>query len=235
MSARRSAMSWVKHSRPAIIAAGIGLLVTFAASYAVGRWENRVASAEFVGAAKNQATLLQNGINEYRQRLMALRALFESFNEAITRSEFEFFSDRLFAEHPGILRINWIPRVKRRQRIEFENSARSDGIVGYHFQSVPCERRSCAGPRGDEYFRCSAQLDRDVISYGIDLASDAASTANALEGARDNDIMAVCGYRTARIFWRIKECRLCLCQSASRALHAMSVSIGAQPCWIHCR
>jgi diguanylate cyclase (GGDEF)-like protein/PAS domain S-box-containing protein len=184
-------MSWVKHSRPAIIAAGIGLLVTFAASYAVGRWENRVASAEFVSAAKNQATLLQNGINEYRQRLMALRAPFESFNEGITRSEFEFFSDRLFAEHPGILRINWIPRVKRRQRIEFENSARSDGIVGYHFQSVAPNGALVPAPEGDEYFPVFYSTEpKTSISYGIDLASDAARRP-ILEGARDNDVMAV--------------------------------------------
>src|SRR5512139_1673971 len=82
----------VRLHRPALVAAGLGLLLSFAAAAAVARWEARVTRAEFEGAAETQAIVMQNGMNEYISRLMALRTLFESANEEVTRSEFETFS-----------------------------------------------------------------------------------------------------------------------------------------------
>src|SRR5664280_3157498 len=88
---------------PALVAAGIGLLLSLIAGYAVGRWEQRVTKAEFEGVATTELIVLQNGINEYLSRLVTLRTLFESANEEVTRSEFEVFSSRLFENHSGIL------------------------------------------------------------------------------------------------------------------------------------
>ena len=77
---------------PALIAAGIGLLLSLIAALAVGRWEQRVTEVAFRGAAETQVIVLQNGINEYLSRLVTLRTLFESANDEVTRSEFEVFS-----------------------------------------------------------------------------------------------------------------------------------------------
>src|SRR5664279_2477611 len=63
---------------PPLIAAGIGLLLSLIAAYAVGRWEQRVTRVEFEGVAATELIVLQNGINEYISRLVALRPLFES-------------------------------------------------------------------------------------------------------------------------------------------------------------
>ena len=104
---------------PALVAAGIGLLLSLIAGYAVGRWEQRVTKAEFEGVATTELIVLQNGINEYLSRLVTLRTLFESANEEVTRSEFEVFSSRLFENHPGILRVGWAPRIKRKERADY--------------------------------------------------------------------------------------------------------------------
>src|SRR5579863_816057 len=122
--------------RPAWVAAGIGLLLTVAAAYAVGRWERRVTWTEFEGVAATQLIEMQNGVNEYLGRMVTLRTLFESANEEVTRSEFEVFGGRLFENHPGVLRVNWLPKVYRRERAEFEAAAINDGIPAYHFKSL---------------------------------------------------------------------------------------------------
>jgi len=96
---------------PALVAAGVGLLLSLIGAYAVGRWEQRVTKVEFEGVAATELIVLQNGINEYLSRLVTLRTLFESTNEEITRSEFEVFSGRLFEYHPGLLRVGWLPSV----------------------------------------------------------------------------------------------------------------------------
>src|SRR6201985_1802524 len=105
--------------RPAWVAAAIGMLLAAIAGYAVARWERRVTWTEFEGAAATQLIEMQNGVNEYLGRLVTLRALFESANDDVTRSEFEVFGSRLFERHPGVLRVNWLPKVYRKERAEF--------------------------------------------------------------------------------------------------------------------
>ncbi len=94
----------------------IGTLASLVAAYAVGRWEERLARSDFEGVAEAQAILIQNGVNEYVSRLAALRTRFESANEDITRNEYQTFSGRLFENHPGVMRVVWLPRVERKER-----------------------------------------------------------------------------------------------------------------------
>jgi hypothetical protein len=71
--------------RPALVAAGVGLLLSLVATYAVGRWEQHVTRVEFEGVASTELIEMQNGVNEYLSRLVTLRTLFESANEDVTR------------------------------------------------------------------------------------------------------------------------------------------------------
>src|ERR1700760_5017169 len=133
---RRAFTPKARSHRPAWVAACIGLTLTGIAVYAVARWERRVAWTEFEGVAATQLIEMQNGVNEYLGRLVTLRALFESANEEVTRSEFEVFGSRLFERHPGVLRVGWLPKVYRKERAEYEATAINDGIPAYHFKSL---------------------------------------------------------------------------------------------------
>ncbi|MEA2921891.1 MAG: hypothetical protein QOF07_1854 [Bradyrhizobium sp.] len=176
---------------PALIAATVGLLLSLAGAYAVGRWEARVTEAEFEGVARTQAIVMQNGMNEYVSRLVALRTLFESANEEITRSEFETFSGRLFEQHPGILRVNWLPRMNRRERAEYEAAAIRDGISGYQVKSLGADGSVATAPQGDEYFPVFFSTEpKTSVVYGLDYSTDPARRAT-LERARDDDEITV--------------------------------------------
>ena len=176
---------------PAVIALAIGLLLSLASAYAVGRWEERVTRVEFEGVAETQAIVLQNGMNEYISRLVALRTLFESANEEVTRSEFETFSGRLFERHPGMLRIAWLPRINRKERAEYEAAAIGDGISGYRIKSFEPGGNFATAPQKDEYFAVFYSTEPKTSPvYGLDYSADPERHA-ALERARDNDQIAV--------------------------------------------
>jgi diguanylate cyclase (GGDEF)-like protein len=176
--------------RPAWVAAGLGLLLSLAAAYAVGRWERRVTWIEFEGVAATQLIEMQNGVNEYLGRLVTLRTLFESANEDVTRSEFEVFCSRLFESHPGVLRVGWLPKVYRKERAEFEAAAVNDGIPAFGFKSLSGGLVSVA-PDDEFYFPVYFSTEPKTSPvYGMDYSTDPNRWA-MLERARDNDSVAV--------------------------------------------
>jgi diguanylate cyclase (GGDEF)-like protein len=176
--------------RPALIVACIGLLVSVAGAYAISLWETRINEVEFDGLAERQAIVLQNGMNEYVSRLSALRTLFESANEEITRSEFERFSGGLFEHHPGILRVAWVPRINRKERAEYETAASNDGVSGYRLKSAGPNGTLVAAPQGDEYWPVFYSTEPKTSStYGLDYSSDPERRAT-LERARDTNLIA---------------------------------------------
>ena len=177
--------------RPAVVAAGIGLLLSLAAAYAVGRWEQRVTRIEFEGTAATELIEMQNGVNEYLSRLVTLRTLFESANEDITRSEFEVFGGRLFENHPGILRVGWVPKVNRKERADYEATAVSDGIPGYRIKSLAADGAVAPAPDSNFYFPVFFSTEaKTSMVYGLDYSTDPVRWAS-LQRARDNDAVAV--------------------------------------------
>ena len=187
---RKMLASRARIYRPAWVAAAIGLLLTVVAACAVARWERRVTWTEFEGVAATHLIEMQNGINEYLGRLVTLRTLFESANEEVTRSEFEVFGSRLFENHPGVLRVNWLPKVYRRERAEFEAAAINDGIPAYHFKTLSNANVSVA-PESDFYFPIYFSTEPKISSvYGMDYSTDPIRWAT-LERARDTDTVAV--------------------------------------------
>src|SRR4051794_36842664 len=73
---RRRLLAWLVMCNPASVAVGIGLVLSLAGAYAVSQWEERVTMVEFEGVAETQSIIMQNGMNEYISRLVALRTLF---------------------------------------------------------------------------------------------------------------------------------------------------------------
>ncbi|MBR0952362.1 EAL domain-containing protein [Bradyrhizobium canariense] len=172
--------------RPALVAVGVGLLFSVVGAAAVARWEGRVNKIEFENAAETEAIVMQNGMGEYISRLVALRTLFESTNQEITRSEFETFSARLFERHPGMLRIAWVPRVNRKERAEYEAAAITDGVSSYRIKSLQGDAFATA-PQSDEYFPVFYSTQPKTSSvYGMDYATVPERRA-VLERARDTD------------------------------------------------
>jgi diguanylate cyclase (GGDEF)-like protein len=187
---------------PALVAACIGLLLSLIAAYAVGRREERITKVEFEGVAATQLIVLQNGINEYLNRMVTLRTLFESANEETTRSEFEVFSGRLFENHPGILRVGWVPRINRKERADYEAAAANDGVAGYQIKALAADGGLSPAPQSNEYFPIFFSTEpKTSVVYGLDYSTDPMRWA-AMERARDNDAVAAL---PTKLFYDLKS------------------------------
>ena len=165
-----------KHFLPTLMASAIGVVLSMGGGLLVSQWEDRVAIREFQSVAENQSGILQNGINQYLSRLVALRALFESSRDEVSRRQFEIFAERTLRGQTAIQSVSWIPRVSHAERAARERSAIDDGIPGYHIKSVGLgpDGSLAPSPERDEYFPIFYSTEKPKTSpvFGIDLASE---------------------------------------------------------------
>ena len=176
-----------------IVAAGIGLLLSVGAWYAVSFREDRLAELELSSRAANHASLIENGIKQYIGKVVALRALFESSDD-VTRAEFQIFSQSLLRDQAAILSVSWIPRITREQRAAHELEGVSQGLAGYRIKSPAPDGSLVPAADQAEYFPMFYSSREALGSpvYGLDL-NDGGLRQRALESARDDDRIAVSG------------------------------------------
>jgi diguanylate cyclase (GGDEF)-like protein len=172
---------------PTFVAAIIGIILSIAAAFTVSLWENRYARLAFNTAAENYSMVLQNGVNEYLSKLLALRALFNSTDDQVTRSEFDAFARPVLEANSAIQTLSWVPRVLHSDRAAHEVAAAHDGLVGYGIKAIAADGSMAPSPEHDEYFPIFyATVPLTSRLYGLDLRSEPATLAE-LEQARDRD------------------------------------------------
>src|SRR5476651_1716812 len=155
---------------PVLTVGIIGVAASIFFWYVTAASENRARVQEFDGRANNQAIILQNGIDDYWNKLYAVRALFDSSTQPITREEFENFSKSLLENRAAILNIAWIPRVKREERAAHEAAATRDGLTDYHIRAISRDGTLPISPEREEYFPKYYSTEvRNSPVYGLDL------------------------------------------------------------------
>ena len=130
----------------------VGLIASTAAWFAVSLREDRLAALEMASLANGQALTLQVGIGAYLRKVAALRALFESADDKVSRAQFEQFTKQLMSDQTAMLGMSWHPRVARDQRVAQERAAVLEGIPGYQIKDVAPDGTMVPAPEKNEYF-----------------------------------------------------------------------------------
>jgi diguanylate cyclase (GGDEF)-like protein len=189
----RGATSWaqLRHFLPLLAAAAIGLGASIAGWYAVSLRDDQLAALDFHARAKSRASIIQNGINEYAGKIEAVRSFFVSSRE-VDRREFTFFTDQLARNRAAILRLSWIPRIARNERLAHEQEGVRQGLEAYRIHELYPGRASAQREERDEYFPVFYATGVGAVSdiYGFDVGSER-MRRRTLERARDTGEMAV--------------------------------------------
>src|ERR1700730_8675212 len=180
----------IRHFAPVLIVGIVGIIASVAIWYLTFASENRAFTQEFVSRANNQATILQNGVNNFWDKLYALRAFFNSSSHAITREEFESFSNSLIVDHAAILNVTWAPRIRREERLAHELAAIRDGLPDYHIRAIAPDGSLVISPEREEYFPKFYSTEvRTSSVYGLDLSDDGAR-GKTLVHIRDANVLS---------------------------------------------
>ena|GEM_PF-583251 len=178
------------HVLPSVVAGLIGLALSVSAWFAASQREDRLAVLEFSARANDHALTLQNGINAYLSKIVALRALYDA-SDFVDREEFDKFGRGILRGQTAILAVSWIPRIARAERAAHELAAARDGLTGYQIKSAAPDGALTPSADRSEYFPVfySTELNRNSPVYGLDL-NDGGVRQETLERARDGDRMA---------------------------------------------
>jgi diguanylate cyclase len=172
---------------PSLLAAIVGIAVSATAAGFTASREDKLAQAQFQAIAENHFMVMQNGLNEYVNRLRAVRALFDSSDGEVSRNSFEAFTRPLLQENAGIATLSWVPRVLGSERAEHEHEAERQGLAGYQIKQMGEGRKLSVSPDRDEYYPIFyGTVPRSSPLYGLDLRSEP-ETLTELEQARDRD------------------------------------------------
>jgi diguanylate cyclase (GGDEF)-like protein len=172
---------------PCVLAATAGIAVAVTAAGMTASRETKEAAAEFNVLAENRVTVLQSGLNEYVNRLRAVRALFDSSEGPVSRSAFEAFTRPLLLENSTIATLSWVPRVLESERAEHERTGIAQGIPDYQIKTMGDAGKISPSPERSEYYPIFyATVPKTSPLYGLDLRSEPPTRAE-MEGARDGD------------------------------------------------
>jgi len=172
---------------PCILAATIGIAASITSAGVTAQRDNNDAERQFHVLAENHFMVLQNGLNEYLNRLRAVRALFDSSDDPVTRSEFDAFTRPILADNSAIATLSWVPRLFNSERAEHERSAVLQGLAGYRINAMHADGKIALSPEHSEYYPIYyATVPKTSPLYGLDLRSEPTTLAE-MDHARDSD------------------------------------------------
>jgi CHASE1-domain containing sensor protein len=163
----------VGHLWPIFATACLGLAVAVAAWFAVSVWEERLARAKFSNVAGDYASVLQNGLDQYLGKVLAVRAFYDASVE-VDRDEFSLFTSQIIGGLDDAMRLIWAPRITRNERAEFERKQRERGLPDFSIRTWSLTNPMAASPERDEYFPIlySTVSSKRAATLGTDLNSE---------------------------------------------------------------
>src|SRR5580693_8585741 len=185
-----------QRSRRLTLISGVALLgtaISLVGFFVARDIELEFAKQDFVGKASEDTLVIKAAIAEDLDKISSLRALFETFPNAVSQAEFKVFAKKLIERDTSILGSSWVVRVRREERAAHEAEGLRQGIPNYRIRTIdPLGQRSAVSPERDEYFPVMYVTDAPSSSavYGLDMGSEE-GRLKTIEQARDTGQIAI--------------------------------------------
>ena len=141
----------------------------------------------FEAAALNHVEAVEHGIDAYLETLYHIRSGFDA-SSFVDRDEFRTLVSRSLARNPGIMALEWVPRVSAQERDAMEAAAREELSTDFVFGDDPAEGGMTAAPQRDVYFPIYYVEPQEPFSLvlGFDLAARPDYFAALMKAARSD-------------------------------------------------
>ena len=176
----------------------VGLFLSFLVFFIDIRWEVKQHKEEFERLAEDRIHLFRVRLDDHFETLYSVASFFDS-SEAVNRKEFKLFANNIFKFRDSITFLFWIPAVKGKDRLSFEQSVRKDISSDFEILELYPDGSINRSREKPHYYPVTfiEAIDNNLTPFGIDFLSEPVRAA-ALEMARDTGSSAITG-RTKRI------------------------------------
>ena len=150
----------------------LGLVFSSILGWSFYDLETRTIASRFAQDVDEQASSIEREVALTFEAVYALKGLYDS-SENVTADEFKQFSSQLLVRHPNIQALEWSPKVKHSQRIDYELSRQQDYPEFIIIERNQQGNMVTADVR-DEYFPVSflEPYIGNEAALGFDLASN---------------------------------------------------------------
>ena len=142
---------WYRRYATVIVVACVGLFLTVSAFFIVRRLEIQSLKTELQLHAQEHINAVEKEISINFNALQSLNSFFKS-SEVVFRDEFRTFTKDILQYTPGFQALEWIPRVLRAHREEYERAARLDGFQDFQISERRDQGEMIRAGERDEYF-----------------------------------------------------------------------------------
>ncbi|MGA2797030.1 MAG: CHASE domain-containing protein [Thermoguttaceae bacterium] len=167
--AGQKGLKWQFGIAAAVLA--VGLLLSIFTFFQYRHWEFERAGNEFERASQNRIMSLKKFLDVDFLAIKSVGSFYDGSNE-VERNEFAIFTVPLIENNSSMSSLQWVPRVKQRQRAAFESQAGTNGLPGFKIVEADKGVLVEAPPREEYYpiFYIEPQKKYAAL-IGYDLAS----------------------------------------------------------------
>ena len=156
-----------------LVAFVCGLLLTAVGYATASRLSREGLGRDFQELAEARITTIERVVGAHLDVMQGVAALYDTSDD-IRHSQFTTFVTPLLSRHPGILALEWVPRVPHKQRARLRRAAAFDGFTQFQITERAEDGRLRVAPERAEYFPVlfMAPHAGNQAALGFDLASD---------------------------------------------------------------
>ncbi|HXZ40831.1 MAG TPA: CHASE domain-containing protein [Terriglobales bacterium] len=176
---------------PSLVVVVAGVLLTAGIFVTLRNLEGENARAAFDSVARERLDALETNVALTVDNLISVDAFFDA-SQRFDRAAFARFAAALLAQNKAIQALEWIPRVPKNLRSDYERSARQDGFPSFQFtERLPHGEMVRAGDR-EEYFPVFfvEPFAGNEKAVGYDLASNSVRRAALQRSAATGRMIA---------------------------------------------
>lgn len=141
----------------------------------VRAWKAEQANRQshFNHMAASGAATLQRSLQEYREVLYGISALFTASPQAFTREAFRELTKGPLRRYPGLEALGWVPRIPEAERAAYLAAARREGIADLQITEWTPQLQMARAMRRDIYYPTTyiEPLESHGAAVGFNLAS----------------------------------------------------------------
>lgn len=178
--------STIRRALPLTRAVPLGLLLTLCFFFGFRDLEQKNARADFERLAQHRIATLESSIALNLNDITSLSA-YLSISQPPERVAFARYTAPLLESNKAIQALEWVPRVPKARREEFEAHARRDGLASFQFRDRIAQGSMARAGERDEYAPVYfvEPLRGNERALGFDLLSDP-SRREAIQRATDS-------------------------------------------------